>query len=543
MQRVLLLQGLLDVPEGVVGHSSQDLSSEGRAKAFSIRILQVLDVVVFLALFEHGELFVEHGVELIDGQVVHSLDLVEERDSEVIVILLEGAVNGVLVAEHVVQLAKTSIVHSVVDFLVGHVVVESAVFITFGAGKRVEDALGKGTDLVLALGRSDHRLLRSCVVLGKLLLVFVELAVFSRRVREQLFVSCLVIGEEDVVVVGLNVVLLNLGEVGLDLRLVSRVLIGGLLFTLFRGLSHLDQLEADTLGPVLVELLQLLLSEEGRGRQLVAPEWLVASLGCLPWVASMLVHNHLLVVARKTESPHVLLVELVINQRHVRVRRVGVDGLTLLVVEVEQGIVIVDGNDGGVALHIFGLGLERLHPLEVVVLVKRVTVNIIVMGRVLVDVGVPAVELVVNEVLKHQAFSDGTALNVETIVDLDGGVLIVLSLRIQASGVKGASESFALTVLVDCPHAVNTLANVLIGSSACEVDWCKEPEEHILGLQLEEGRPEGKSGNFIKTEGGSGDSVASEIRVSADRLNLFGGVGSELLVRILLAQNCELLIN
>jgi len=119
----------------------------------------------------------------------------------------------------------------------------------------------------------------------------------------------------------------------------------------------------------------------------------------------------------------------------------------------------------------------------------------------------------------------------------------VLPLRVKARRVVSAAETLALAVLVNCPHAINSLVDVAIGTEAGEHSRRNQPKEHILRFELEEGRPQSESCNFVETEGCCCHGVAGEIGRSADLLDFFGCVGSELLVCILFTQNLELLIN
>lgn len=96
-----------------------------------------------MPVLKDGELFIEHGVEVVDGEVVHGFHLFEERDSQIVVVFFECAVNCFLIGVEVVEAAETVFVHAVVDFFVFDGVDESAVLVTFGAGERIEDTLGE----------------------------------------------------------------------------------------------------------------------------------------------------------------------------------------------------------------------------------------------------------------------------------------------------------------------------------------------------------------------------------------------------------------
>lgn len=123
---------LLDVPENVVGHCSQDLLVQGGAETFLVCLLQVLDVIVALALLEHRQFLVEHGIPLISGQVI-LLDLLHQDDSKFVVLLFKGTINGLLVGVVLELLPKAGLIELTSEFLVSNFVHKGAIRVLLSA--------------------------------------------------------------------------------------------------------------------------------------------------------------------------------------------------------------------------------------------------------------------------------------------------------------------------------------------------------------------------------------------------------------------------
>lgn len=64
---------------------------------------------------------------------------------------------------------------------------------------------------------------------------------------------------------------------------------------------------------------------------------------------------------------------------------------------MEERIVIIDRNDCGLTFNIACFSFVLLHPLEVIVLVERVSIEIVVVLSVLINISVPSVELVIDK--------------------------------------------------------------------------------------------------------------------------------------------------
>lgn len=410
-----LVQWLLDVPEGVRGHGVQDLLRQWRLQSLSEGILQILNVVVFLAILENGELLVEHVIPLVDWQV-GDVQLLHESNSQLVVILIESTINSLLVGVGIVDLPETLLTEFRGEFLILDSVVEGAFVILDSIGQWIEESLGQGTLLILALWLGDDWLWSLGLVGVQRLLILVESLSLFVGVSQELISLLLVVSDENILPLGLNVVLGDLLDVVLDLLLVGLVLsLVALLH--FVGLADLDQLETETLGPLLEELVHALLGVESWSSKLQAPPWLMSLVGHGPWVTCVHVHDDILVENGLSEGPDSVLVKTMVNEWLVGVWWVGPYGFTLHIGVMINTIIIIDWHDSRVTNSLVLVVLEWLHALESVILVHGVFLEVIVVGSVLVDVGVPAVELVVNVVGEEGALEDLVSAHGDTVAD------------------------------------------------------------------------------------------------------------------------------
>lgn len=213
-----LVQWLLDVPEGVRGHGVQDLLRQWRLQSLSEGILQILNVVVFLSILENGELLVEHVIPLVDWQV-SDVQLLHKSNSQLVVILIESTINSLLVGVGIVDLPETLLTEFRGEFLILNSIVEGAFVILDSIGQWIEESLGQGTLLILALWLGDDWLWSLGLVGVQRLLILVESLSLFVRVSQELISLLLVVSDENILPLGLNVVLGDLLDVVLDLLL------------------------------------------------------------------------------------------------------------------------------------------------------------------------------------------------------------------------------------------------------------------------------------------------------------------------------------
>ena len=206
-------------------------------------------------------------------------------------------------------------------------------------------------------------------------------------------------------------------------------------------------------------------------------------LSCGPGVEQVLVLDDTLVVTGHVEGPDVVLVETVIDHWCVGIRRVGVDGLALYVVEVELGVVVFRGDDGGLADCAAVLGLEGLQALEVVVMDHAHIIDVVVEVGVLFDGLVEALEGVIE--IGSIKDSVGDALETDLHSVADALVCIDAFVIVGVGGPVCAAETLVDAVLMDLPQAVDALVDVAVEVGLARHGWGNEPEKDILDLQLE----------------------------------------------------------
>lgn len=128
---------------------------------------------------------------------------------------------------------------------------------------------------------------------------------------------------------------------------------------------------------------------------------------------------------------------------------------------MEKSIIIIDRNHGCLADDVLIFGFIHLQSFYVVIFIHGVAFDIIVMGCVLIDVAVPSVELIIDVRIEDGSVKDRSFLDVNTIVDLDSAVLVVLTLSIEATCLIGATKSFLFTVIMDGPNSINSSMNIV----------------------------------------------------------------------------------
>ena len=170
----------------------------------------------------------------------------------------------------------------------------------------------------------------------------------------------------------LGINLLGVGKVSLDFLLVSEL---GLLSLSCWGrdlnsLSHLYHFKTQFQTPLSLESVVLLISVESRSDEFLSPHRLVHILCAFIDPSDIRVLNHLLVVVGEREGPDVFLVHSVVNERHVRVRRVRVHTFSLHIEEFQFLVVVFLGDGEGFSHSCPFFRVEGLQTLPVVVLLE-----------------------------------------------------------------------------------------------------------------------------------------------------------------------------
>jgi len=180
----------------------------------------------------------------------------------------------------------------------------------------------------------------------------------------------------------------------------------------------------------------------------------------------------------------------VVNDGHVGVGRVGVNGLTLDVVEKHLQIVILSGDDRGVSNSGALLCIEGLQTLPVIVLSEAYIIDIIVELGILFNALVEALERIVEVGLLSETMDDGIKTHVHSIVDLSRVVLQLIV--IYSVLLVSAIEALVDAVHMDSPEVVNALVNLTVIRVLAGDCGSNQPEEHILSLKLKDGYTEFK---------------------------------------------------
>jgi len=180
----------------------------------------------------------------------------------------------------------------------------------------------------------------------------------------------------------------------------------------------------------------------------------------------------------------------VVNDGHVGVGRVGVNGLTLDVVEKHLQIVILSGDDRGVSNSGALLCIEGLQTLPVIVLSEAYIIDIIMELGILFNALVEALERIVEVGLLSETMDDGIKTHVHSIVDLSRVVLQLIV--IYSVLLVSAIEALVDAVHMDSPEVVNALVNLAVIRVLAGDCGSNQPEEHILSLKLKDGYTEFK---------------------------------------------------
>jgi hypothetical protein len=125
----------------------------------------------------------------------------------------------------------------------------------------------------------------------------------------------------------------------------------------------------------------------------------------------------MLVEASQSERPDIVLIKSVVNSCNVVVRRVGVDTLTLKVVEYELLIVVFNWNHRGSSYCGAFLGLEVLESLPVVVLHESHIIEVLETVRVLLKFLIESDKRVVKNMARKVSMSQLFRSNLESLVD------------------------------------------------------------------------------------------------------------------------------
>lgn len=249
----------------------------------------------------------------------------------------------------------------------------------------------------------------------------------------------------------------------------------------------LEGLEVETDRVLAQELVEFVGCVEGRCRELEAPPGSVVLLLGTPWVLGPRIVDHNLVVIALAEGPGAHLIDTVVDDRHIGIGRVRVQGLTLGIVKDKLLISVNRGNERSCTHSATFLGHERLHALEVVRRVQFVIVHVSHLLRVVLNALMETRERVVVHGTLARTSRDRVHGQVKTVEDPEAAVLNMLALFVQVHRVLCATEALLLAVLMNAPKDINALIDRLLIAELAEKGGCDGPEANILQLQFEKG--------------------------------------------------------
>lgn len=174
-----------------------------------------------------------------------------------------------------------------------------------------------------------------------------------------------------------------------------------------------------------------------------------------------------------------------VNEWGVGIRGVGVNGLTLHVIEEEFHIVILSRDDWSITSSGAVLSIEGLQTFPVVVLHKVNIINIVVEFGILLDALMESLEWVIKIRLLSETVNNGVKTHVNSVVDLSCVVLQLIV--VDAMILESAIKTLINAVHVNFPQVVNALVNVAVEAVLAGNGGGEEPEEDVLCLQLEYG--------------------------------------------------------
>lgn len=196
-----------------------------------------------------------------------------------------------------------------------------------------------------------------------------------------------------------------------------------IVYTVGHCVLDLEELKTKAGGPLTVEGLHLLLLEEGGSEELLTPVGCMCVLSGIPGIQNVFILNDILIVTCAVECPDLELVQTVIDEWHVGIGRVGVQRLTLNIVEVQLHIVILSWDHRSITNCCAILSIEGLQTLPIVILHEANIINIIVEIWVFLDALIESLEWVIEVWLLNDTMHDGVESHVNTSVDLSVVVL------------------------------------------------------------------------------------------------------------------------
>jgi len=446
----------------VIGESVEDLVSCGGRDTIVESLTEILSEGVIVSA-ENVELLGEHVVKVISGDASF-FHLSEEVHTHLVFLFFSNLADFVALVVKSLELGTHGLFGHTTEIALLNLEDNSAVSISLGVGKGVEHLLGERSSLVATTvgGVRSDGFNGLFVVLLEALLVLEESLVFGLVVSVILLLTGFMVGNINVLESTTLLFGKSHGDVVLDFSLVGTLSLVSVASLELEHLLELQLLKSKTSLPLFHVLSELFILVEGRGNELLSPERYMRCARSTVNVVYIGVINSHLVEPSQTERPHIVFLQTVVNSGIVGVRGVGVEGLSLDVVELEELIIVVHRDGVGDSDHVLLVRLVRLQTLVVIHLVEGDVIHILEDGGVVHNVIIETGEGVLKDGADTGSVNELLHADVETGIELVVRVLVMLAAVVNASGSVGASHSGVLTVPVDAPEVVHAAVDLFV---------------------------------------------------------------------------------
>jgi len=112
-------------------------------------------------------------------------------------------------------------------------------------------------------------------------------------------------------------------------------------------------------------------------------------------------------------------------------------------------------------------------------------INITMMLWVIIDISIPSLEWIIEEINWYSSVSNRFFTNVNTTINLEVKVLLVV--KIDSIWIFSSTKTSLLSVLMDIPHTINTLMDLVVKVVSRKQCGGHKPENNILRSQFKNG--------------------------------------------------------
>ena len=284
------------------------------------------------------------------------------------------------------------------DLFLSNRVDDSTIRILWSTVKWIKKFLHEATTLVHCtpkLGLSRF----SIIILGDTGLVGAALFIFIVAACQHLIRQRNVIGDIHILKFLSTLIVLAVFDVLGDLLSILFVLLVGWVGSGIDCLPHLDDLEAEAVAPVAMELLHLLSLVVVRHRQLETPLWSVARNGRRSIRLSVRVSDLLLIIQGDLVVPEAVLIQSVVNENRIWVWWARHRRLTLNIAPLEILVTILSRDRWTTTNNMLVECLEFLESLKFISLIHGDVIFVVQMARIFLETLMPSDPWVIKEVV------------------------------------------------------------------------------------------------------------------------------------------------